>query len=328
MLGGVTNGNLTMGFRGLSFASFKPPLRRSIKHVIDFGLRPSTCSENPSFNHSLGSDILRLADLALPVVYKSPHFCRTGWGSRKLALSEIACAFDLPSQSVSCLTDAGMLSALFPLKLLTEPLQFLLWSLAGTQDAPTMVRTPSSRVIPTEKLAVLDRSLVAHFDKLSSSFTSNTSPVPLFLHGLPNPAGPGVPGKRIWFRDPPGMSWLPALGKFLPDSWCDDSNIADKAVKADDDSVPTHLWNQRIELVIPTATNQRGFHTLALIWQRKYMYRQFRGYLASRHGLDWESRLLSVRIKATQVARSVIKPPPRKRVRGGKKTSPLILLFR
>jgi hypothetical protein len=118
MLGGVTNGNLTLGFRGLNFAFFGSPLRRSIKHVIDFGLRPDTCSEKPSFKHYLGLDILRMADLSMPVLYKSPHFCRTGWGSRKLALSELACALDLPSQLIPSLMHNGILSALFPLKLL------------------------------------------------------------------------------------------------------------------------------------------------------------------------------------------------------------------
>ena len=113
------------------------------------------------------------------------------------------------------------------------------------------------------------------------------------------------------------MTWLPALGKFLPDSLCDDSNIADKAVKADDDAVPVHFWNKRIELVIPPATTQRGFHTLALIWQRRYMYRQFRRYLTTRHGTGWDSRLAAVRQQTARVARAIIKPPPRKRVRGG-----------
>ena len=205
-----------------------------------------------------------MADLLLPVVYKSPHFCRTGWGSRTLALSELASAFDLPSQAIPSLTDPGMLTTFFPLKLLMEPLQFLLRSLDGpSPSAPVIVSRP---LIPLAALQPpLDSSLVDHFGKLSATFSKSASLVPLFLNGIPNPAGPGVPGKRIWFCDPPGMTWLPALGKFLPDSWCDDSNIADKAVKADDDAVPVHFWNKRIELVLPLATNQRGFHVLALV---------------------------------------------------------------
>jgi hypothetical protein len=202
----------------------------------------------------------------------------------------------------------------------SEPLQFLLRTLDISSSSPTEVVACTARSLPAVH-SLLHSSLVDHFKKLSTTFSKSASLVPLFLNGLPNPAGPGVPGKRTWFRDPPDMTWLPALGKFLPDSWCDDSNIADKAVKADDDAVPVHLWNKRIELVIPTTTNQRGFHTLALIWQRKYMYRPFRGYLASRHGPDWNSLLIAARQQTARVARAVIEPPPRKRARGGEEVT-------
>jgi hypothetical protein len=63
MLGGVTNGNLPMGSRGVNFCHFKPPLRRTVKHVLDFSVRPSMCEESPPFVHYQGSDVLRMADL-------------------------------------------------------------------------------------------------------------------------------------------------------------------------------------------------------------------------------------------------------------------------
>jgi hypothetical protein len=71
-----------------------------------------------------------------------------------------------------------------------------------------------------------------------------------------------MPGKRLWSRDPPGLMWLPELGKFLPDTWCDESLISDKAVKADEDPAPEHLWANRTRLVIPLATHSKGFQTL------------------------------------------------------------------
>jgi hypothetical protein len=126
------------------------------------------------------------------------------------------------------------------------------------------------------------------------------------------------PGKRIWLQDPPGLSWLPALEKFLPDSWCDDSKIADKAVKADDDVVPEHVWHKHIELAISSATNQRGFQLLALIWQRPYMYRQFLSFLTRVHGPNWKSRLSAIQRQTARVATLAIEPPPRKRARGGR----------
>jgi hypothetical protein len=214
MLGGVTNGNLSLGFRGVSFATFKPPLRRTVKHVLDFRIRPVTCVEKPSFSHHASSDILRMAELTLPVVYKSPHFCRTGWGARKLDLPELACAFDLPSQSIPILTDSGMLVSFFPLKLVTEPLQFLLNSLASQPMALLPQLTPRLPQTAPAVSSPLESSLADHFSQLSAKFTKGTALVPLLLEGIPNPAGPGVPGERLWSRDPPDMTWLPGLGKF------------------------------------------------------------------------------------------------------------------
>jgi hypothetical protein len=78
-----------------------------------------------------------------------------------------------------------------------------------------------------------------------------------------------------------GKTWLPSIGKFLPDSWCDENLISDKAAKADNSSVPIHLWDNRNQLVLPqlSDTSLQGFRKFALIWQRRYMYRQLRSYL-------------------------------------------------
>jgi hypothetical protein len=128
-------------------------------------------------------------------------------------------------------------------------------------------------------------AVAAQFTKLAAvpNLKSVLSLVPLLLNGIPNPVGPGKPGKRIWFNDPPVMTWLPELGKFLPDTWCDESLILDKAAKANDEPVPEHLWANRIRLVIPSATRLKGFQMLALPWQHKYMYKQFRRFLDLRH---------------------------------------------
>jgi hypothetical protein len=71
------------------------------------------------------------------------------------------------------------------------------------------------------------------------------------------------------------MKWLPELGKFLPNSWCEVFLILDKAVKADEDPVPENLWSNCIQLVFISATYLKGFQTLALVWQQKAMYWQF-----------------------------------------------------
>jgi hypothetical protein len=326
MLGGVTNGNLSVGSCHVDFSNFKPPLRRNIKHILDFSERPKTSEASPATRHYQATDVVRMNELALPVVYKSPHFCWTGWGSRKLSLKELACAFDLPSHCVAAITDTAFLAQLFPLKLLTEPLQHLLETLASGKQ---LKRTSKSsiplkpRVTDGQELAqdAKDsiKQVAAQLAKLAAvpKIRTRQSTIPLLLNGLPNPAGPGVPGKRIWFRDPPGMTWLPELGKFLPDTWVDESVISEKAVKGDTDPVPEHLWSNRIQLVIPTASQLKGFQTFALMWQRRAMYRQLRRYLGLRHGSDWDTRLDSYRFLASRLATRAAGPPPRKRSRGG-----------
>jgi hypothetical protein len=323
MLGGVTNGNLQVGCRKVDFSEFKPPLRRNIKHILDFGLRPKSCSASPALRHYQATDVVRMNELELPVVYKSPHFCRTGWGCRQLSVGELACAFDLPGHCVASVTDASdasLLTQLFPLKLLSEPLQFVLEALAAPKGVPFVTVSTRKTLVALKTDAAVSVELVAaKFAHLAPSplLRNRLSSVPLLLNGLPNPAGPGVPGKRIWFRDPPGMTWLPALGKFLPDSWCDESLISDKAVKADEDPVPEHLWSNRISLVIPSAINLKGFQTLALVWQRKAMYKQFRRFLTLKYGDDWPRTLANIRRRTARVAHRAVGPPPRKRSRGG-----------
>jgi hypothetical protein len=176
----------------------------------------------------------------------------------------------------------------------------------------------------TPDTSVSVNTVAAHFAKLAAvpNLRKAASGVPSLLNGLPNPAGPGVPGKRIWFQDPPGMTWLPELGKFLPDTWCDESLISAKAVKSDDEPVPEHLWTNRTTLVIPSATNSKGFQLLALIWQRKYMYKQLRQYLKLRHGADWPTCLAHIRRRTAQVAIRATNPPPHKRCRGGSPQHP------
>jgi hypothetical protein len=160
-------------------------------------------------------------ELALPVVYKSPHFCHTGWGSRQLSLGEIGKAFDLPGHCEALIVDTVLFSELFPLKLLSEPLQFVLETLAGGKRISAPTRVNRKELLDLNHDAIVSLSdVAAKFSKMAAvpSLRAIPSAYPLLLNGIPNPAGPGMPGKRIWFQDPPGMTWLPGLGKFLPDT--------------------------------------------------------------------------------------------------------------
>jgi hypothetical protein len=229
----------------------------------------------PSFPHYPATAILRLSNIVLPVVYKSPHFCRTGWGFRSLSLKELACSFDLPSPSHSVVDCREIFTDLLPLKLLEAPLQHVLSSLASSVPAPA----PSVTLLP-----------------------------------------------MLGVAPPTHKTWLPSIKKFLPDSWCDETLISDKAAKSDKAPVPIHLWDNRSKMVFPQLTDSAlsGFRTLALIWQRKYMHRQFCTFLRKKYGPDWLPRLLKIRAQAKALAVAAMttggteeSPPPRKRVRRG-----------
>jgi hypothetical protein len=107
--------------------------------------------------------------LTQPVVYKSLHFCMTGWGARELSLGELACAFDLPSHCVALVTEPTLLKSLFPLKLQSEPLQFLLESLSSSVPAKPLVPSilaswliPIAPLVPKATLALVAK----HFASL------------------------------------------------------------------------------------------------------------------------------------------------------------------
>jgi hypothetical protein len=135
------------------------------------------------FPSLFGLAVLCLSELALPVVYKSPHFCHTGWGSCKLSLLELACAFDLPSFLTLLILDVGIRGRLFPLKLMTEPLQYVLHSLGSPlasvrpphsalphmicEEATTLVfALPSALEVALSSLALLSE----HFKMLARHY--------------------------------------------------------------------------------------------------------------------------------------------------------------
>jgi hypothetical protein len=57
-------------------------------------------------------------------------------------------------------------------------------------------------------------------------------------------------------------TWLPALQKFLPNSWIDSSVVTSKAAKRDDALAPTQLWDARSVLVLPHLER-----ALPLLWR-------------------------------------------------------------
>jgi hypothetical protein len=102
---------------------------------------------------------------------------------------ELACAFDLTSHSCALVTEPTLLKSLFPLKLLSEPLQFLLESLSSSVPAKPLVPLAlAPRLIPIAPLAP-EATLALVAERFASLDVSSVSPngVPLFLDGIPNP---------------------------------------------------------------------------------------------------------------------------------------------
>ena len=88
--------------------------------------------------------------------------------------------------------------------------------------------------------------------------------------------------------------WLPDLGKWMPGSWAD-TEIADRAVKADGASIDFCPWNQRITLVLPRV-NSHLIQCLEKICHARWcrlLTKSFMSFLISRHGPQWAERLHS-----------------------------------
>jgi hypothetical protein len=88
-------------------------------------------------------------------------------------------------------------------------------------------------------------------------------------------------------------TYLPALEVYLADSWASPDAVSDDDAKADGALVPTHIWDNRITLVLP---HTRG----ALTVMRKHLfrkwcsriYRSFIAYSRRTYGDSWQQQAL------------------------------------
>jgi len=70
--------------------------------------------------------------------------------------------------------------------------------------------------------------------------------------------------------------FLPSLQRVLPQDWRNVSEIAEKAAKADDATVPLHLWNKRITCFWPNS--EWALHVLRKFFLRLHFRNVFHGY--------------------------------------------------
>ena len=110
---------------------------------------------------------------------------------------------------------------------------------------------------------ILDKLLQAFLQRF---FNSNPfKRIPAFPRSLPEP----VPDGEAVF--------VPQLNRYLPQDWCSVENIEEKAAKADDASVPLHLWNKRISCFWDVSDIQLDVIRSFLL--RCHFRRMFRNFL-------------------------------------------------
>lgn len=139
-VGGATTFTSLVGFHNASVIPTITDLRCSIKHFMDYSLRPSSSNAAQLSSSFTPEHLLPLHNLTVPIVY-STHFTSTGTGARSLTSCEIGLIFGL-SSSMSY----GLPIAIFPF----PPVQILEACLHPLLQVPAPSHISSSRLeIPT-----------------------------------------------------------------------------------------------------------------------------------------------------------------------------------
>ena len=82
-VGGATTFTSLIGFHNISISPSTTPLRRSIKHFLDYSLRPASHTVDSHQSTFTPEHLLPVHCLSLPINY-STHFSSTGVGVRSL----------------------------------------------------------------------------------------------------------------------------------------------------------------------------------------------------------------------------------------------------
>jgi hypothetical protein len=110
-LGGVMEFTSLFGLTNLEVEPSSSSLRRSIRHILEFGIRPfyaPGCSP-PSRTHYRVDDRLWPGSYGLPVYHHTTFFA-SGWGSRSLSNTELMAAHGFPrSVAPGALVDFSLL---------------------------------------------------------------------------------------------------------------------------------------------------------------------------------------------------------------------------
>jgi hypothetical protein len=243
-VGGPTNYCALLGYTGLHVEPKLTILRRNIRSILDFGIRPRVCTGPCQSDAS--SSIYCLQDKLITGFYDRlvvlpTSFTSTGWGSRVLTSAEIAKAHGMPAV------------------------------LANREDLDQQVFT-------YPPVNIMD----AFIQGFSSSHTQlrqqTNTPVAVPPHTTSTARNTTYPKQ----------SWIPALGCFLAHDWIDDSLVTAKAVKHDNATTPSQLWDARLIQIFPhCASALTVLRTRLLIRYRRRVYKEAVHHLHEQYGKRW-----------------------------------------
>jgi hypothetical protein len=142
--GGATQFQAMFGSNIPEFNPCRTELRRTIRHIIDYGLKPKWAPaplDGKSDSTLSINDRLHPCDLGRTVLYHT-HYSATGWGSRQLSVDEIGIAFGWPAWARHFTSQLTPVFPSVPLQILDGCLKGIVESLPGLNPLQTPLPTP------------------------------------------------------------------------------------------------------------------------------------------------------------------------------------------
>jgi hypothetical protein len=159
--GGVTQFQAMVGSNIQDFNPCRTELRRTLRHVVDYGLKPKWAPApslgKPSSELSL-NDRLHPSDLGRSILYHT-HYSATGWGIRQLSVDEIGIAFGWPAWARAFTMTLGPFFPSIPVQILDGCLQGILKSTPRHDPLQTPMPQPGALVASSTWLPGIQKFL-------------------------------------------------------------------------------------------------------------------------------------------------------------------------
>jgi hypothetical protein len=157
--GGVTQFQAALGTNIPNFVPMKTSLRRTLRHVVEYGVKPRwTPAPLPHDTNLTLDDRLHPTDLSHDIIYHT-HYSATGWGKRALSLEEMGIAFGWPAWARKHVTSIHPSFPSVPVQIMDGCFKALVSSCPSAN--PLLTPVPLDRVSPSNRtwLPTLQRFL-------------------------------------------------------------------------------------------------------------------------------------------------------------------------